>query len=105
MTGKVRARKVEESDSERPRDAESMWGRLMDWNLSLWSEEQEFTEGAMPLVQIPVNRDTCILEEGTPQQGRIKGLVCLRHFLIFTEQGNMVHCLRFELCRALLPQL
>lgn len=64
MTGKVCARKVDENDAVRSRGAESMWGRLMDWNLSLWSEEQEFIEGALPLVQIPVNRDTCILEEG-----------------------------------------
>ena len=65
LTGKVCARKVDESDAGRSRGGESMWGRLMDWNLSLWSEEQEFIEGALPLVQIPVNRDTCILEEGT----------------------------------------
>jgi hypothetical protein len=42
-----------------------MWGRLVDWKLSLWCDEQEYEEGTSPIIEIPINRETCILEEGT----------------------------------------
>lgn len=62
LAGKVYARKMDQDDAAN-RKTELFWARLMDWKLSLWSDEQEVDEGGQPLMEIPINRDTCILEE------------------------------------------
>ena len=57
------ARKIEDGIDSKTAKAEAMWGRLLDWKLSLWSDEQQVEEGGQPLVEIQINRDTCILED------------------------------------------
>ena len=41
-----------------------MWSRLMDWKLSLWNDVSHKEAARRPAIDIPVNRDTCILEKG-----------------------------------------
>jgi len=41
-----------------------MWSRLMDWKLSLWNDLSHKESARKPAVDIPVNRDTHILEKG-----------------------------------------
>ena len=55
---------MEDNDGSKVSKSEAMWARLIDWKLSLWSDELQVEEGGLPLVEIPVNRDTCILEDG-----------------------------------------
>ena len=41
-----------------------MFCRLMDWKLSLWNDISHKEAARRPVIDIPVNRDTSILEKG-----------------------------------------
>ena len=43
---------------------QKMFFRLMDWKLSLWNDVSHKEAARRPVVDIPVNRDTSILEKG-----------------------------------------
>ena len=43
---------------------QTMWARLLDWKLSLWNDKSYKEAARKPNIEIPVNRDTCILEQG-----------------------------------------
>ena len=40
------------------------WCQLLDWKLSLWNDKSQKDSARKALIEIPVNRNTCILEEG-----------------------------------------
>jgi len=44
---------------------QKMFSRLMDWKLSLWNDVSHEEAARRPVIDIPVNRDTSILEKGT----------------------------------------
>ena len=39
-----------------------VFASLMDWRLSLWNNRDQKEAARRPLLQIPINRDTCVLE-------------------------------------------
>ena len=43
---------------------QNRWCRLLDWKLCLWNDKCQQDAARRPIIEIPVNRNTCILEEG-----------------------------------------
>ena len=52
-----------------------MWSRLMDWKLSLWNDLSHKESARRPIIDIPVNRDTYILEKGI-----VKYMIVLKQY-------------------------
>ncbi len=40
-----------------------VFATLMDWKLSVWSSQDQKDSGRRPVVQIPIDRNSCILEK------------------------------------------
>ncbi len=58
LAGKLFARKVNENGRS---DPESMWGKLVDWKLSLWSDEQVWFWLSSPISHWPTNNQFIII--------------------------------------------
>ena len=43
---------------------QNKWCRLLDWKLSFWNDKSQKEAARRPNNEIPINRNTCILEEG-----------------------------------------
>ncbi len=77
LAGKLFARKVNENGRS---DPESMWGKLVDWKLSLWSDEQVWFRHSTTISHWPTNNwFTIILMSVLAAYGLTSGSIFVFH--------------------------
>ena len=86
---------------------QKMFSRLMDWKLSLWNDISHKEAARRPVIDIPVNRDTSILEKGKTSNTEFYHLPSARPLnsktILIEKLGiKNVECILKQVCSHLL---